>query len=169
MRVEEPIRVIRLERRVPVLEGEGHERGLPFDNGKYVVYAHELNGRGTATGRMVRVASFASTELALACRNRINEQNSAFQAQVETDARIAEGDPSEEMLRRQWPGQVAIQRGPFYVTASFIDSLGRYAGGGAVSWFENEAAAQHCADTLNRENRAHEAMVETDKDYSTAA
>lgn len=170
MRIERP-RTVRLQAITPQLEGERHERGLPFDNGTYIVFAHKLNGRGHPTGEMIRVASFASPELANQCRDRINAQNQAFQAQVEIDERI-DDTPEEKRslyLSRTWPGETAIQKGPFYVQASYLDAFGRYDGGGLVAFFMDRSSAEACAKALNQENPAHEASVEEYPDFEAAA
>ncbi len=169
MQIDRSERVIRLSRQTPVLEGTGAERGLPFDNGRYIVHAHVLNGRGIPTGKMQRIASFASRDLANACRDRINAQNQNFQAQIETDTRTCEQDTLLTYLQRDWPGATSIQQGPYYVAASYLDEFGRYAGSGAVSWFADEASAIACAETLNTENPAHEAEVVKDESYREAA
>lgn len=159
MKVDRP-NTIRLERMAPKLEGKGSERGLSFDNGRFRVSAHELNGRGHPTGRMIHIASFAVPELAQKCRDRINAQNSSFQAQVEVDERAADQDVIENIRLRAWEGATPIQEGPYSVWASYLDQYGRYSGGGLVSYFKDRASAEICANTLNEENPAHEAIVE---------
>lgn len=165
MRVQEVGRVFRIPAQLPVLEGTDVERGLPFNNGRYRVNVHKLDRRGNVTGEMYQIASFAAPELAKQCRDRINAQNINYQAQVDVDERIADGDAVEEMYQRTWHGQAPTQGGPYYVAASFLDSLGRDIGSGAVSWFVNEASAQACADILNKENPAHGATIEKDIDF----
>ena len=169
MRIDQSERVIRLPRQTPVLEGNRAERGLPFDNGRYIVHAHVLNGRGIPTGEMQRVASFASPELAQQCRDQINAQNQNFQAQIEIDTRICKQDTVLTYLQRNWPGATPIKQGPYYVAASYLDEFGRHAGGGAIHWFADEASAIACATTLNTENPAHEAEVVKDESDKEAA
>ena len=168
MRVDRP-RTLRLEAITPVLEGSRHERGLPFDNGRYVVTAHRLNGRGHPTGELIRIASFASPELADLCRDRINAQNHAFQAQVEIDEREDHSDEAEAIMWREWPGATAIQDGPYYVSATFLDHFGRWAGGGIVSFFADKASADACVAILNAEHPAHEAVTEEYPEFESAA
>ncbi len=165
MHIDQPGKIIRLERQVPVLEGTPAERGLKFDNGQYAVYAHELNGRGKQTGRMIRVASFAVPKLANTCRDRINAQNLDFQAQIQIDERQTDWDAMGEPYRRRWEGAVPPQCGPWCVNAAMLDQFGRWHGGGIVSFFVDKASADACAETLNKENPAFDATVDPYPEY----
>ncbi len=166
--IPQPPRTIRQPRQLPTLQENSLQRGLWFESGTFHVYAHELNGRGIPTGKLVRMGSYRANERQAAdtLRNEINRQNPAFQAQIEIDERDEpDWNVMQEPSRRHWEGSVPIQYGPWLVDSTILDQYSRKVGWGIVSYFRDQSSAESCAAILNTENPRFSATAIADPEF----